>query len=194
MLAVATKNYAVKAYRMPTDIPEFGSTLEAWKPEQFQSFRLVGTLALELCFDPSSRYIAAGTSDSQLKVWDLSKGFQTHNFLGHRGVIVKLAFLPQEGSLRVVSAAEDMLVKVWDLVLNAEVATLKASKDGGRATCFAFSKDFKTMMVGSRDGSIAFFNTQKEFKLIHRVKCGTALGFASDEEEINSVVYLNFGS
>lgn len=126
-------------------------------------------------------------------MWDLSKGFQTHNFTGHRGVIVKLAFLPQEGSLRIVSAAEDMLVKVWDLVLNTEVNTLRASQSGGRATCFAFSKDFKTMMVGSRDGSIAFFNTQKNFKLIHRVVCNTALGFATDEEEINSLVYLNFG-
>ena len=64
VLAVATKSYAVKAYRLPAEIPEFGSKQEAWKPELFQSFRLVGSLALELCFDPSSRYVAAGTSDS----------------------------------------------------------------------------------------------------------------------------------
>ena len=87
-----------------------------------------------------------------------------------------------------------MLVKVWDLVLNAEVASLRACQEGGRATSFAFSKDFKTMMVGSRDGSIAFFNTEKNFKLIHRVFCNTAIGFASDEEEVNSLAYLSFSS
>jgi len=55
-----------------------------------------------------------------------------------------------------------MLVKVWDLVLNTEIATIKGVK-GGRATCFAFSNDFKTLIAGYRDGSISFFHTQKQF-------------------------------
>lgn len=69
-----------------------------------------------------------------------------------------MVFMPQEGSLRLISAAEDMLVKVWDLVLNTEIATIKGAH-GGRASCFAFSKDFKTLIIGSRDGTIAFMNT-----------------------------------
>ena len=56
-----------------------------------------------------------------------------------------------------MSAAEDMLVKVWDLVLNTEIATIKGQN--GRATCFAFSNDFKTLMAGYRDGTISFFNS-----------------------------------
>ena len=77
-----------------------------------------------------------------------------------------MSFMPQNGSLRLVSAAEDMLVKVWDMVLNTEIATIKGVTSG-RATCFAFSNDYKTLIVGYRDGSISFFNTQKEFKMIH---------------------------
>lgn len=68
--------------------------------------------------------------------------------------------------MRLVSAAEDMVVKVWDMVLNTEIATIKGAT-GGRATCFAFSHDFKTLFVGYRDGSIAFFHTEKEFKMLH---------------------------
>ena len=160
----------------------------------FQNFRLVGCLALELCVDPSSRFVAIGTSDSQIKIYDLQKGFQTHNFTGHRGVIVKMQFVPQDKSLRLISAAEDMLVKVWDLVLNSEVCTIKPTKSGGRATCFAFSKDFKTLIIGCRDGSIVFLNAHNNFKLIHEVKCSTEIGFASDEEEVNSLVYLSWDS
>ena len=59
-----------------------------------------------------------------------------------------------------------MVVKVWDMVLNTEIATIKGAT-GGRATCFAFSHDFKTLFVGYRDGSIAFFHTEKEFKMLH---------------------------
>ena len=40
-----------------------------------------------------------------------------------------MAFLPQEGSLRLVSAADDMLVKAWDLVLNSEIATIKSGEN-----------------------------------------------------------------
>ena len=53
-----------------------------------QQFKSPGQLSLEMCFDPSSRFLAVGTSDSQVKVYDVAKGFQTHNFKGHRGVIV----------------------------------------------------------------------------------------------------------
>ena len=98
--------------------------------------------------------------------------------------------------MRIVSAADDMLVKVWDLVLNTEIATIKSGRttgSTGRATCFTFSKDFKTMIVGYRDGTITFFNTQKEFKMIHSVKCGVELGFENDDDEVNAIVYLTFG-
>ena len=114
--------------------------------------------------------------------------------MGHRGVLVKLAFIPHEGSLQLISAAEDMLVKVWDLVLNTEICTIKMpTPSAGRATCFAFSKDFKTVMIGYRDGSITFLNTQKEFSLLHIIKCDTKLGFETDEEEIHAMVYMTFG-
>lgn len=91
-------------------------------------------MCLECCFDPSSRFLACGTADSHVKVWDVEKGFQTHNFIGHRGVITQLTFMPGEDSLRVVSSAEDFVVKVWDMFLNKEVAAMKANR--GRVTCF----------------------------------------------------------
>ena len=61
ILVTATKNYMVKAYRLST-ISAISS--EPWHPENFQTFRLVSSLALELTIDPSSRFVAVGTSDS----------------------------------------------------------------------------------------------------------------------------------
>ena len=63
ILVTATKNYQVKAYRMP-DVPSDSDQLTTWKPENFQNFRMVGTLALEVTVDPSSRFVAVGTTDS----------------------------------------------------------------------------------------------------------------------------------
>ena len=80
----------VKVYKLPEQLEDGVE----WKPEVMQQFKTVGQLSLEMCFDPSSRFLALGTSDSQVKVYDVAKGFQTHNFRGHRGVIVQLTFYP----------------------------------------------------------------------------------------------------
>jgi len=124
--------------------------------ENVASFKTPNQMCLEICFDPSSRFVAVGTADSHVKVYDVSKQFQTHNFLGHRGVICKLAFMPGVDTLKLVSAAEDFDVKVWDLVLNKEIASLKGNK--GRVSSLLFTKDFRTMIVGSRDGLIVLYN------------------------------------
>jgi len=63
---------------------------------------------LNMSFDPTGRFLAAGTSDSHVKVFDVRKGFQTHNFRGHRGIIVKVVFLPEVDALKLLSCSEDM--------------------------------------------------------------------------------------
>lgn len=89
------------------------------------TFKTPNQMGLECAFDPSSRYVAIGTSDSHIKIFDTVKGFQTHNFIGHRGVIVALEFEPTVGGLRLISSAEDYNVKVWDMVLNKEIANMR---------------------------------------------------------------------
>ena len=80
----------VKVYKLP-ELPEGD---EKWNVELAQQFKSPGQLSLELSFDPSSRFLAVGTSDSQIKVFDTTKGFQTHVFKAHRGVITQLRFFP----------------------------------------------------------------------------------------------------
>ncbi len=78
-----------------------------------------------MTFDPSSKFLAVGTADSNIKVYDVKKGFQTHNLTGHRGIITNLIFNPEEDSLKLISSAEDCTIRVWDLVLRSEIHCLK---------------------------------------------------------------------
>ena len=79
---------------------------------------------------------------------------------------------------------------MWDLVLNTQIATLKGTQ--ARVTCFAFTKDYKTLIVGTKGGNIAFYNAQKKFSLIQVVSMSDVLN--QPDQEVNTMQYLSFTS
>lgn len=93
--------------------------------------------------------------------------------------------MPGVDILRLFSAGEDHTVKVWDLVLNKEVAALKGNI--GRCTAIQFTNDLKTVFVGARDGKITLYNTQDKFKQIGQLDL-RELGL--DEEEVTCMSYI----
>lgn len=148
-------------------------------------FKHSNQLVVQMAFDPSSKFLATGTSDSCIKIFDVNGGFQTHNFMGHRGLIIRLAFYPGEQSLKLISTAEDFIIKVWDLVLKKEVAVLKPKGKHDHmahmTTALCFTKDGKTMITSGRDGQIHFWNCLDNFVLISSLQL-SSIGCAKDEE------------
>lgn len=102
-------------------------------------------------------------------------------------MVTKLLFYPEEDSLKLISSAEDNLIKVWDLVLRTDIATLKAHTS--LVTSIVFTTDKNTLISGSRDGNIAFWNTKDNYKQISLVKKASPA-----DEEINAIYYLNVNS
>ena len=106
-LATANKNFLIRLFEMPDISAEGFDPVEFKKMECFKMFKTSTQLVVEITFDPSSKLLAVGTSDSHVKVFDVQRGFQTHNFLGHRGLILKLVFYPDPDSLKLISTGED---------------------------------------------------------------------------------------
>ena len=168
--------------------------LEAFgKMESLQAMKTVNQLVVEMEFDPTSKFLAVGTADSAIKIYDALKGFQTHSFNGHRGLILGLKFLPSTDSLKLLSTAEDFTIKVWDLVLKKDVAVMKPkSKEDGqghRTTSMLFTADGKTLITAGLDGCIHFWNVVDNFKLVSSISA-SSLG-ALRYEEIMTMVYLS---
>ena len=154
---------------------------------QLQAFKTTGQMTLELTFDPSGKFLAAGTADSQIKVYDVVKGFQTHNFTGgHRGIITNLKFFPEQDTLRLVSSAEDCQIKVWDLVMRGEVAHLKGHT--ALVTSIEFSHDRSTLITCAKDGKLAFWNAKDNFSLLSMIK------YSKSEDELNVVHFTTHDS
>ena len=60
--------------------------------------------------DPSSTLLASGSADGVVKVWDFQRGYVTHLFRGHGGVVSALAFnYPRETRKTPVTSKDDVL-------------------------------------------------------------------------------------
>lgn len=74
--------------------------------------------------DPTSTYLASGSADGVVKVWDIHKGYITHVFKGHGGVVSALAFnYPRDPSsittgdikMQLITGSVDTKIRIFDL-------------------------------------------------------------------------------
>ena len=47
-----------------------------------------------MSFDNSGKFLACGCVNGTVKVFDVSKGIETHNYRLHRGSVIKMCFHP----------------------------------------------------------------------------------------------------
>lgn len=76
--------------------------------------------------DPSSTLLASGSADGVVKVWDIQRGYVTHMFKGHGGIVSALAFnFPRETSsaagaatdsrMQLITGSADTRIRIFDL-------------------------------------------------------------------------------
>jgi U3 small nucleolar RNA-associated protein 13 len=73
--------------------------------------------------DPTSTYLASGSADGVVKVWDIRHGHITHVFKGHGGIVSALVFnYPQDVSsvtrketMHLITASADTRIRIFDL-------------------------------------------------------------------------------
>ncbi|KAJ6621138.1 WD40 repeat-like protein [Mycena sp. CBHHK59/15] len=73
--------------------------------------------------DPTSTYLASGSADGIVKVWDIVRGYITHVFKGHGGVVSALAFdynqdpssVKQQRKMQLITASVDTRIRIFEL-------------------------------------------------------------------------------
>lgn len=112
-----------------------------------------------LAFDPTVTLLASGSADQTVKVWDVVRGYYTHNFRGHTGVVRLAVFHPKPGQLELVTAAEDYTVKIWDLKSSSLI--LSSQCHTSLVASVAFAEDGDIMYSGGRDNVVCVWKTAK---------------------------------
>ena len=83
---------------------------------------------VSVAISPNGQYVAAGSTDADVRMWDVSTGQLVERLRGHRSDVWSVAFTPDGKGL--VSGSLDKTLKFWDLSGMGAVA--KRKSDGER--------------------------------------------------------------
>ena len=89
---------------------------------------------LTVVVSPDSNYVATGSRDKSVKLWELSTGREVRSFLGHSASVNQLDF--SSDGKHLISANGDASIKIWEVATGKELFSIKP--DAERVTDVAF--------------------------------------------------------
>ena len=100
----------------------------------FKTGKLEGVLVshwnaiIDLTFSADSRYLASGSHDRTVKVWDVEKNFElVHTFKGHKDAIYAVCLFDYKGEYRLVSAGLDKKINLYSVDSRKRMKSLSYS-------------------------------------------------------------------
>jgi WD40 repeat protein len=105
---------------------------------------------MSVAYSPDGRWIASGSDDRSIRVWDADTGAEQRVIRGHERSVKGVAYSPD--GRRVVSGSDDKTVRVWDAATGAELLVLRGH--GSWVWSVAFSPDGQRIASGSWDHTV----------------------------------------
>ncbi|KAI0446385.1 vegetative incompatibility protein HET-E-1 [Xylaria telfairii] len=110
-----------------------------------------------VAISPDGSWLASGSNDKTIKMWDVLGGICTQTFEGHEGGVNSIAISPDSRWL--ASGSEDKTIKIWDVAKGVCTQMFEGHKGG--VDSIAISPDGSWLASGSRDKTVKIWDVAR---------------------------------
>ncbi|MCC7373450.1 MAG: PD40 domain-containing protein, partial [Verrucomicrobiales bacterium] len=182
-LAFAPDNRSLVVARRPNPVVEVWDTATPRRLASLENPALTTSIAIS----PDGRWLAAGNSEGDLRLWNWTTLQLVSTQKIHAGWAFSTAFSPD--SRRLVSGGSDQVLRLWDTAQVSPTglvhqATLRGHRNEVWTT--AFSADGLRLISGGKDTTVKLWALPKTRELAHQLNTGggsMALGFMPESTE-----------
>ena len=107
-----------------------------------------------IAYSPNGRFIASGSLDNTVRIWDVEKKAPVHAFKGHEDYVSSVAFSPN--GRFIASGSWDTTVRIWDVEKQAPVHAFKGHEDDVYSV--AYSPNGRFIASGSFDKTVRIWD------------------------------------
>jgi len=127
-------------------------------------------------FSKDGKYIACGSSDNSVRVWEFETGKLIHMITGHQYSVYDLVITPD--SRFIISISFDSTIKIWEITTGILIRTLKGHI--GSIKSVNISSDGKYIVSGGKDKSVKIWD----------INNGELIATFQHSHNINSVSFI----
>lgn len=132
-----------------------------------------------VAFSPDGRYLATGSDDETVRIWDAAAGKPKRALRGHKGYINSIAFSPDGRLVASGGGYEDMTVRIWNVSSGKLLFKLTGHTNAVESVCF--SPDGRRLASAGYEGKIFLWDVEtgvKVSELAAAVRRGSVLSVA----------------
>ncbi|KAB0242961.1 protein kinase [Microcystis aeruginosa EAWAG127a] len=119
---------------------------------------------LSVAYSPDGRYLASGSGDNTIKIWEVATGKELRTLTGHSSGVYSVVYSPDGRYL--ASGGGDNTIKIWEVATGKQLRTLTGHSS--RSLSVVYSPDSRYLASASIDNSIKIWEvaTGKELRTL----------------------------